>query len=124
MNDSLGKIINIEGNMVTLKIDYANILSLGNLMNIHVVFTDGKNKLVGEIIKVDLEYLKIAIVGELAGETFIPGISLKPSFNATTRIINKNELVYILGTQEAGENTIALGFSSIYQGYRINVDVN
>ena len=124
MNDSLGKIINIEGNMVTLKIDYANILSLGNLMNIHVVFTDGKNKLVGEIIKVDLDYLKIAIVGELVGESFVPGISLKPSFNATTRIINKNELVYILGTQEATENTIALGFSSIYQGYRINVDVN
>ena len=63
MNDSLGKIIGIEGNIVTVKIDYSNILNLGNLMNIHTIFSDGKNVLVGEIIKVDLELLKIAIVG-------------------------------------------------------------
>ncbi len=124
MNDSLGKIIGIEGNIVTVKIDYSNILNLGNLMNIHTIFSDGKNVLVGEIIKVDLELLKIAVVGELKDNTFIPGISIKPSFNASIRIVNKEELVYILGSQEASDDKIALGLSSVYPGYKINVDVN
>ena len=124
MNDSLGKIIGIEGNIVTVKIDYSNILNLGNLMNIHTIFSDGKNVLVGEIIKVDLELLKIAIVGELKDNAFIPGISIKPSFNASIRIVNKEELVYILGSQEASDDKISLGLSSVYPGYKINVDVN
>ena len=41
MNNSLGKIIDVEGNIVTISID-SNILNCGNLMNIHVVFDDRK----------------------------------------------------------------------------------
>ena len=44
MNNSLGKIIDVEGNIVTISID-SNILNCGNLMNIHVVFDDRKKKL-------------------------------------------------------------------------------
>ena len=124
MNNSLGKIVSIEGNVVVVKVDYENIYNLGNLMNIHTIFYDGKSSLVGEIIKVDLEYLKIAIVGEIKDNVFIPGISIKPRFDANIRIINKDELVHILGSQETTERTISLGQSSIYPGYRINIDVN
>ena len=124
MNNSLGKIISIEGNVVLVKVDYENIYNLGNLMNIHTIFYDGKNTLVGEIIKVDLEYLKIAIVGEIKDDNFIPGISIKPRFDSNIRIINKDELVHILGCQDTTEKTISLGLSSIYPGYKINIDVN
>ena len=94
-------------------------------MNIHTVFDDGKRKLIGEILKVDIEYLKIAIVGELKEQIFIPGISLKPSFSSIIRIVTKEELSYILGPQEIIDNNqIALGVSSVYPGYKINVDVN
>ena len=124
MNNSLGKIISIEGNVVLVKVDYENIYNLGNLMNIHTIFYDGKTTLVGEIIKVDLEYLKIAIVGEIKDNVFVPGISVKPRFDAGIRIINRDELVHILGAQETTERSIALGLSSIYPGYKINIDVN
>ena len=124
MNNSIGKIINIEENIVTVKID-VNVLNYGNLMNIHTVFDDGKRKLIGEILKVDIEYLKIAIVGELKDKIFIPGISLKPSFSSIIRIVTKEELSCILGPQEIIDNNqIALGISSVYPGYKINVDVN
>ena len=124
MNNNIGKIINIEENIVTVKID-VNVLNYGNLMNIHTVFDDGKRKLIGEILKVDVEYLKIAIVGELKEQIFIPGISLKPSFSSIIRIVTKEELSYILGPQEIIDNNqIALGVSSVYPGYKINVDVN
>ena len=123
MNNTIGVITNIEGNMVDVKIDQ-NILSAGNLMNIHTIFEDGKNKLVGEIVAVNSDRLRIGIVGEIQGDRFIPGISLKPSFKSTIRIISEDELKLILGEQEAGETSIALGISSVYQGYKINVDVN
>ena len=53
MNNSLGKIIDVEGNIVTISID-SNVLNCGNLMNIHVVFDDRKKKLVGEIQLVEI----------------------------------------------------------------------
>ncbi|MBO5375616.1 MAG: ATP-binding protein [Bacilli bacterium] len=123
MNNNLGKITNIEGNVVTVKIDLS-VLNFGNLMNIHTIFDDGKKKLVGEILKVDIEYLKIGIVGEIAQGIFIPGITLKPSFSSIVRIISKEELALILGEQEIVDNQVYLGKSSVYTNYKINVDVN
>ena len=121
--NSIGKILDIEGNMVLVKID-PSFLSHGNLMNIHTIFDDGKNKLVGEIVGVSSESLKIGVVGEIIGETFVPGITLKPSFTSNIRIISKEELKLILGDQEATDKSIELGRSSVYNGYKINVDVN
>lgn len=124
MNNSLGKIIDVEGNIVTISID-SNILNCGNLMNIHVVFDDRKKKLVGEILKVDKEYIKVGIVGEFVGERFVPGVTVKPSFSSFVRIISIRELSLILGKQEITDSTqIALGTSSVYANYKINVEVN
>ncbi len=124
MNNSIGKIISIEGNIVFIKIE-VNVLNYGNLMNIHVVFDDGKRKLVGEILKVDITQLTVAIVGELIDDRFVPGISLKPAFSSLVRIIFKEELVHILGNQEiVDSNQIYFGRSSVYSNYKINVDVN
>ncbi len=122
-NSSIGKIISIDGNMVTVKIEY-DIFNAGNLMNIHTIFDDGRNKIVGEIVSVDSEVLKIGIVGEIVGDKFIPGVTLKPSFLSTIRIISSDELKLILGDQVPTDKAIALGISSVYQGYKINVDVN
>ncbi len=122
-NNTIGKIINIEGSMVIVQVS-PSILSIGNLMNIHTIFEDGKNKLVGEIVSVNVDSLKIGIVGEIQGDKFIPGIALKPSFNANIRIISQEEISLVLGDQEPTDRSIALGVSNVYQGYKINVDVN
>ena len=57
---SLGKIINIDGNEVTVKIN-PEVLGKASLMNIHAVFDDGNKKIVGEILKIAIEYIKISI---------------------------------------------------------------
>jgi len=122
-NNTIGKIINIEGSMVIVQVD-PNILSIGNLMNIHTIFEDGRKTLVGEIVSVNVDTLKIGIVGEIQNGTFIPGIALKPSFKSSIRIISQEEISMILGDQEPTDSSIALGISNVYQGYKINVDVN
>ena len=120
---TIGKIVNIDGNMVKVKIS-TDILNAGNLMNIHTIFDDGKNIIVGEIVSVDIDTLKIGIVGEIVGDRFIPGVTIKPSFNSSIVIISPEQLKLILGDQEVSSDSIALGISSVYQGYKINVDVN
>lgn len=124
MNNNLGKIVDINGNNVILKIDF-DVTKYGNLMNVHTVFDDGQKKIVGEILKVTMDTLTIAVIGEMADNRFIPGISVKPSFSSSVRVVSQEELSLILGPQEIVDNNqIYFGRSSVYNGYKINVDVN
>ena len=124
MIGNIGKIIDINGNYVTVQIGF-DVSQYGNLMNIHVVFEDQEKKIVGEILKVTVTELTIGIVGEIANNSFIPGIGIKPSFSSLVRIINPEELTLVLGPQDVSDSEhIYLGRSSIYNGYKINVSVN
>ena len=124
MNESLGKIINIDGNYVVIKIGF-DISTNSNLMNMHVVFEDGQKTIVGEILKVTVDELTVGVVGEVKSGIFVPGISSKPSFMSVPRMIRKEELALILGPEDIDNSEyLYLGKSSIYNGYRINVNVN
>ena len=124
MIGNIGKIIDINGNYVTVQIGF-DVSQYGNLMNIHVVFEDQEKKIVGEILKVTVTELTIGIVGEIVNNSFIPGIGIKPSFSSLVRIINPEELTLVLGPQDISDSEhIYLGRSSIYNGYKINVAVN
>ena len=120
----LGKIVSIEGNTVTINFSI-DITSQISLVNFHVVFEDGNNKIVGEIKQVDQTTAKIAVVGELINNTFLPGSSKKPSFKAGVRLINIEELGKVLGEQQVTDGSkVYFGLSTVYQNYRINVPVN
>ncbi len=124
MIGNIGKIIDISGNYVVVQINF-DVSKYGNLMNVHVVFDDGNKRIVGEILKVTVSAITIGIVGEILNNVFIPGIGIKPSFASQVRIINQEELTQVLGPQEVDDsNHIYLGKSSIYNGYKINVNVN
>jgi len=120
----IGNIINIENNFVTVKLGI-DITTQTNLVNVHVVFEDGAQRIVGEIVNVDVELAKISIVGEIVEDNFLPGFTKKPSFKSAVRIITMSELALLLGDQQIRDNDqIYLGKSSIYTNYRINVGVN
>ena len=122
--NNLGKIIDIDGNFVVIKTDF-DISSYGNLMNIHVVFEDGSKLIVGEILKVTIEEVIVAVIGEIENNVFIPGVSSKPSFAAKSRVVNMQELSLILGPSEVEDSEhLYLGRSLIYKGYKIHVGVN
>ena len=124
MIGNLGKIVDINGNYVIVRIEF-DVTKYGNLMNVHAVFDDGNKKIVGEILKVTVTELTIGIVGELVDNIFVPGIGLKPAFASIVRIITQDELVLVLGPQNIDDSEhVYLGKSSIYNGYKINVKVN
>lgn len=124
MIGNLGKIVDINGNYVQIEINF-NVAQYGSLMNVHIVFDDGNRKIVGEVLKVTIKDLTVGIVGEIIGDTFVPGIGIKPSFASNVRVINRDELTLVLGPQEVVDSDhVYLGKSSIYNGYKINVNVN
>lgn len=124
MIGNLGKIVDINGNYVQVEINF-NVAQYGSLMNVHIVFDDGNRKIVGEVLKVTIKDLTVGIVGEIIGDTFVPGIGIKPSFASGVRVINRDELTLVLGPQEVVDSDhVYLGKSSIYNGYKINVNVN
>ena len=119
----LGTIKEIVGNnvIVDLTID---LTKQANLLNLHAIFEDNGIKIVGEIVDSTKTTLKINIVGEIKNNTFLPGISSKPSYRSTVRIVNMDELALILGPMEPTINEVTLGYSNIYQNYKINVNIN
>ena len=120
----IGKIIDICDNIVIVKLAI-DISNQTNLVNVHVVFEDNNQKIVGEIRSISLDQVKIAIVGEIKDNKFIPGFSKKPSFKSMVRIIVMDELELILGRQNITDNDqITLGYSTVYNNYKINIGIN
>ena len=119
----IGSILEILDNrvLISLAID---INKQPNLVGLHVVFEDVEKRIVAEIVSVTQEIMTTVIVGELLGDEFIPGSSKKPSFKSETRLISIEELEHVLGSQEVDSNETNFGTSNIYDGYKINVDLN
>ena len=122
--ESFGKIIDISGNYITIKIGF-DVTKFGNLMNVHVIFEDNNKKIVGEVLKVTVGELVVGVIGEIMDGKFTPGVSSKPPFGSLVRVVNKEELALILGPEDIQDSDhLYLGKSSIYNGYKINVGVN
>ena len=119
----LGKIVEIKDEKVKIKMSI-DIKVQPSLSNLHVIFEENGQKVVGEITGIDEEYLMIAIIGEIIDNRYYPGVNKKPSFKADVRIINMDELVLILGPSTPSPSTFYLGQSSIYNNYGINVGIN
>lgn len=121
----LGRIDEIIDNTVTIKLAI-DINEQPSLVNLHVVFEDDNNKkkVVGQIVNCTQTIMTVNIVGEIDGDSFVPGSSSKPSFKSKPRIVKMNELKLFLGEQETKFGTTNFGTSNVYEGYKINVDIN
>lgn len=119
----LGKITEILENSVIVQLAI-DINQQPNLVNLHVVFENGEERIVGEIATVDQTKMLVNIVGELKGTNFTPGVSSKPAFKSLVRMIKMEELEVFLGKQETVDGYTFFGFSNVYKNYKINVSVN
>jgi len=120
----LGKIEEIVDNSVYIKLGI-DINKQPNLVNLHVIFEDGTDrKVVAEIVNVNQSIMTANIVGEIRNNFFTPGASSKPSFKSTIRIIRSDELELLYGRQALTFGYTNFGISNVYQGYKINVDIN
>ncbi len=116
----LGKIIYISDNMAHVQMS-SNVQLTTNLINFYVVLEDEQHKIVGEIQDLSENIIKIHFLGELYSNRFIPGVLQKPSFSANVRMITKEEMNLLVGTEEEG--TLYIGLSPLYR-YPIYVDIN
>jgi len=120
----LGKIQGIVDNNVIIKLDI-DINQQPNLIGLHIIFDDGTDrKVVAEIVNTDQTTMNATIIGEIRNNEFTLGSTSKPSFKSNIRIIRIDELELLYGKQQLAFGYTNFGVSNVYQGYKINVDIN
>ncbi len=115
-----GKVLKIDENTIIFQNISGQVHS--ELMGCYIIFDEPQNKIVGEIIRINDADIEILLVGEIRDNRFFPGVEKKPTI--APRIINRNELELIIGLQSSTKSNILLGNSSIYNGFKISVDIN
>ncbi len=119
----LGKILKIDGKII--KVENLKKISLINIIGYYVIFENQKQKLVGEIIFVNEAEFQIVLIGEIKNNTFIPGVENFPTIESSCRVIYKEELEYIIGSQDVLlPQNLLLGKSNIFDGFNISVHIN
>lgn len=120
----LGRIEEIIDNSVIINLSI-NINEQPNLVNLHVIFEDvSAKKVVAEIANVNQTKMIVNVVGEINNNIFTPGANSKPSFKSNVRIIDMEELELLFGKQKTEFGQTNFGTSNVYEGYKINVNVN
>ena len=117
-----GTIKSVDDNIVL--IENLTKKAVSNIMNCHVIFEDENRKVVGEIIFVDENIVKVLLVGEIVNGIFSSGIIRKPAGNITCRMIALPELEIIYGKNQLSKDTLLLGKSPIYKGFNISVSLD
>lgn len=117
-----GNITKIDDKIIKVRNLYQT--SLINMIGYYTIFED-TSKIVGEIVFVDESNFDIIIIGEIHNNRFISGVNNYPNINAKCRMLYKNELEYIIGSQDIKQpTTLYLGKSNIFKDYNITVNVN
>ncbi len=93
-----------------------------DLMNLHVIFESGEQKILGEVSELNKDLIKIRLLGEYVNGKYLNGILRKPLLNSQIRIINSAELLELVG-QENSE-AIVLGNHAIYKGFKVVPKLN
>ena len=120
----LGNIIGIEENTVLVQLN-VDLNKIQNLINLMVVMEDNEKMIVGEIANIKNNIGYINLLGEIKNNKFVYGVINKPSFSSVIKLISKEKIPMIISIEEFKENEhLYLGTSPIYEGVKINIDVN
>lgn len=94
------------------------------LIGVHIVF-ESQFKIVAEITKITSEFIECILVGEFSERGFYSGITHKPLFNSLIRVVNKEEVALLVGSQEIDTNEyLYIGKSLTYEGFNIAATMN
>ena len=120
----IGSIIGIEENTVLINLNI-DLNKIQNLIGLMVIMEDQDKKIIGEIANIKNNIAYINLLGEIRNDKFVSGVINKPSFSAVIKLISKEKISMIISTDDFKENEhLYLGTSPIYEGVKINVDVN
>ena len=111
ISDNIAHVENLSGTDVA-----------ADLMNLHVVFESGTQRVLGEITELNPQVIKIRFLGEYIENRFINGVLRKPQLNSKIRIINGQELSLLVG--KLTNTSFTLGESAIYKGFQVCPELN
>ena len=116
-----GKIKYISDNNAIVEINKdGNVIA--NLMNLHVIFENGSDRLLGEVKTIDENTVKIELLVEFLDNRFIVGKIKKPTLTSNLRIINDSELEIIMGNNNM--ESLYIGKSPLYNNRNIYANIN
>ena len=123
-----GKILKIEDKLI--QIENTSKVIQANVINFHVIFEEASEsgnsaKIVGEILGMNESVIDILLIGEIRNNEFVSGVIKYPSMKSTCRVVYKQELELIIGSQDyTKEDTLLIGDSASYEGYNVTAKIN
>ena len=117
-----GRILNIHEYTIIIE----NLLKRveATLIGVHVIFED-QHKIVAEISRMTSSEIECTMIGEIVGDTFVTGLTHKPSGEAKIRTINRDEVILLVGNQNVDtKDSVYLGKSLIYEGLNVSANIN
>lgn len=117
-----GKILEVHE--YNIRVENATHKVETGLIGVHIVF-ESQYKIVAEITKITSEYIECILVGEFTDVGFHSGITHKPLYNSLIRIVNKDEVACLVGSQEIDTaEHLYLGKSLTYEGFNISANMD
>ena len=116
-----GKIIYIGDNEAHVE-NIQKDMAAADLMNMNVIFEENNQRILGEVSELSSEKIKIRFLGEYINNKYVNGVLRKPLLTSKIRMINKDELMELVGTYN--ESSFILGESAIYKGFQICPNIN
>jgi len=116
-----GKILYISDNIAHVE-NKMNRDVVADLMNIHVIFEAINQRILGEVIELNDEIIKIKFLGEYLDKKYLNGVLRKPLLNSQIRIINGEELMELVGIYT--DKSFVLGNSAIYKNFKVCPNIN
>ena len=95
-----------------------------SILGMHIVLED-RYKVVAEITKITRDTIECIMVGEFINNQFYSGMTHKPTGEAKIRMVNKEEVFLLVGSQELdSKESIYLGKSLIYDGFNVSANID
>ena len=116
-----GKIIYIGDSEAHIENLQSNAAA-ADLMNLNVIFEENDQRILGEVFELNSREIKIRFLGEYINGKYVNGVLRKPLLTSKIRMINKDELLELVGTYN--EASFVLGESAIYKGFEICPNIN
>ena len=116
-----GKILYISDNIAHVE-NKMNRDVVSDLMNVHVIFEAKDQRILGEVIELNDEVIKIRFLGEYQGKRYLNGVLRKPLLSSNIRVINGEELMELVGTYT--DKSFILGESAIYKQFKVCPSIN
>ena len=116
-----GKILYISDNIAHVE-NKMNREVVADLMNVHVIFEAPNQRILGEVIELNDDIIKIRFLGEYQDKKYLNGVLRKPALNSTIRVINGEELMELVGTYT--NQSFILGNSAIYKNFKVCPSIN